>query len=159
MKTLASQTEYINMYGVLPKKDPSYGFMMFDKYLYFNSVYEHTSCRYKTDIGTLHYEPDASKHPVLSDAVAKIWGISCAEELGICLALCPLMAKDIMFAAWTSGYKSAAHFNCGKTYEALHELCLQDPVCTAEAFQDPDFPDLVKLTFTERYFDPWNGLF
>jgi len=160
LKTPASPAKYISMYGILPQNDPMcYGFSMFSKYLYFKSVYEHTYFHYKTDAGTLAYEPDASKYPALSDAVAKIWGVSCAEELGIYLALCPLMAKDIMFAAWTSGYKTAAHFNCGKTFKALHELCIQDPDATAEALQDPDFPDLVKLTFTEGYFDPSDGLY
>ena len=161
LKTPASPAKYISMYGILPQNDPMcHGFSMFDKYLYFKSVYEHTSCHYKSGwTGKPYYEPDASMHPALSDAVAKIWGISCAEELGIHLALCPLMAKDIMFAAWTSGYKTAAHFNCGKTFKALHELCIQDPDGAAEAAGDPDFPSLVSLVFEEGYFNEEGGLF
>ena len=129
---------------------------MFDKYLYFHTVY----CNVfdSTNDHRMHW-PDAAKQPKLFEAVEKVQGISSPEELGIQLALNPLQARDMLFAAWTSGYSNAVHFSKGKTYEALHELCLQDPACAAEAFQDPDFPDLVKLTFTERYFDPWNGLF
>ena len=159
LKTLASPAKYINMYGILPQNDPMrYGFSMFDKYLYFKLVYAHTFLHYKTDACTLAYEPDASKHPALSDAVTKISDVSCAEEVGICLALCPLIAKDIMFAAWTSGYKSAAHFNYGKTFNALHDFCIQDPDGAAEASQDPDFPRLASLVLEENYFDPNTGL-
>ena len=42
MKTLADKAKYICMYDVLPQNDPNIRFTLFDKYIYYTTVYMNT---------------------------------------------------------------------------------------------------------------------
>ena len=156
MKSLADQTEFTSMYGVVPSKDPSDGFTLFDKYIYYRNVYSVVFCSIKSDDWWTSWQP---KFFALCSSADKLKDVSSPEELGMLAALCPAQAKEIFLAAFFSGFSNSAYFNQGKTYAALHSLCQQDPSFIAASVQDSDFPDLVKLTFLENYFDQCNGLF
>ena len=154
-KTLADPAKYIQLYDVLPKQDPSIRFSLFDKYLYYETVYNNVFVhRYGSVQGRV-----LLKQPKLFAAAEQIKGISTPEELGIIAALCPSQAEDIFYAAWFSGYKYSGYFSDGKIFTALHGLCIQDPDAAASAVQDFDFPEIVRLSFTEGYFDANDGLF
>lgn len=157
MKTLADPAKYICMYGVLPACDLMCRFTLFDKYLYYAEVYKNTL---GFTIGNLLVlSPDDLKLSKLFNAEQQVKDITSPEELGLLLAFSPSQAKDILFAAWCSGYRSSKSFNHGKVFTALHDFCIQDPAAALEASQDPDFPDIVCLSFEENYFDPYTGLF
>lgn len=157
MKTLADQAKYIQLYGILPQHDPSIRFSLFDKYIYYETVYKSLFINYygSADPRTL----DKNRQPELFEAVEQVKDVSSPEELGILAALCPSRAEDIFYAAWFSGYKHSGYFRNGKIFTALHGFCARDPDAAANAVQDQDFPELVRLTFTEGYFDPNEGLF
>lgn len=157
MKTLADPAKYICMYDVLPERDPQIRFMLFDKYLYYATVYKNT-------LGfivnyTQQLSRDDPKLSKLFAAEQQVKDITSPEELGLLLALCPSQAKDILFAAWCSGYQNSRSFNHGKVFTALYDFCARDPAAAAEASQDPDFPEIVRLSFEENYFDQYTGLF
>jgi len=157
MKTLGDQAKYICMYDVLPEQDPQIRFTLFDKYLYYATVYNNT-----LGFTVNHVQLISQDDPKLSKLFAaeqQVKDITSPEELGLLLALCPSQAKDILFAAWCSGYRCSKSFNHGKVFTALHDFCIQDPAAAAEASQDPDFPDIVRLSFEETYFDQYTGLF
>lgn len=157
MKTLGDKAEYICMYDVLPEQDPQIRFTLFDKYLYYATVYNNT-----LGFTVNHVQLISQDDPKLSKLFAaeqQVKDISSPEELGLLLALCPSQAKDILFAAWCSGYRYSKSFKHGKVFTALHDFCIQDPTAAAEAAQDPDFPDMVRLSFEENYFDKYTGLF
>lgn len=157
MKTLADPAKYIQIYGILPQHDPSIRFSLFDKYIYYETVYKSLFINYYgyADRRIL----DSLKQPKLFAAAEQIKDISTPEELGIIAALCPSRAEDIFYAAWFSGYKHSGYFSDGKIFTSLHGLCIQDPDAAANAVQDFDFPEIVRLSFTEGYFDPNGGLF
>ena len=157
MKTLGDKAEYICMYDVLPENDPQIRFTLFDKYLYYATVYNNTLGF--TVNSTQLFSQDDPKLSKLFAAEQQVKDITSPEELGLLLALCPSQAKDILFAAWCSGYRCSKSFKHGKVFTALHDFCIQDPAAAAEAAQDPDFPDMVRLSFEENYFDKYTGLF
>lgn len=157
MKTLGDKAKYICMYDVLPQHDPSIRFTLFDKFMYYATVYMNTL--WLTNYSIHSFNRDDPKFSRLLAAEQQIKDITFPEELGILLALCPSQAKDILFAAWCSGYLTSRSFNEGKVFTALHDFCIQDPDAAAEASQDPDFPDIVYLSVKNGYFDKYRGLF
>ena len=157
MKTLGDKAKYICMYDVLPQHDPSIRFTLFDKFMYYATVYMNTL--WLTNYSIHSFDRDDPKFSRLLAAEQQIKDITSPEELGILLALCPSQAKDILFAAWCSGYLTSRSFNEGKVFTALHDFCIQDPDAAAEASQDPDFPDIVHLSVKNGYFDKYRGLF
>ena len=157
MKTLGDKAKYICMYDVLPQHDPSIRFTLFDKFMYYATVYMNTL--WLTNYSIQAVNRDDPKFSRLLAAEQQIKDITSPEELGILLALCPSQAKDILFAAWCSGYLTSRSFNEGKVFTALYDFCIQDPDAAAEAFQDPDFPDIVRLSVENGYFDKYRGLF
>ena len=157
MKTLGDKAKYICMYDVLPQYDPSIRFTLFDKFMYYATVYMNTL--WLTNYSIHSFNRDDPKFSRLLAAEQQIKDITSPEELGILLALCPSQAKDILFAAWCSGYLTSRSFNEGKVFTALHDFCIQDPDASAEASQDPDFPDIVRLSVENGYFVKHTGLF
>lgn len=157
MKTLADPANYIQLYGILPQQDPSIRFSLFDKYLYYETVYKNT-LGFTVDRMQL-ISPDDRKLSRLFAAEQQVKDITSPEELGLLLALCPSQAKDILFAAWCSGYRYSKSFNHGKVFTALHDFCARDPDAAVNAVQDFDFPEIVRLSFEEGYFDQHTGLF
>ena len=157
MKTLGDKAKYICMYDVLPQCDPSIRFTLFDKFMYYATVYKNTL--WLTNYSINSFDRDDPKFSRLLVAEQQIKDINSLEELGILLALCHSQAKDILFAAWCSGYLTSRSFNEGKVFTALHDFCIQDPVAAAEASQDPDFPDIVRLSVENGYFAKHTGLF
>ena len=149
MKTLADPAKYIQLYGILPQHDPSVRFMLFDKYIYYETVYKNL---FIESYGRY-------RQPELFKAVEQVKDVSSPEELGILAALCPSLAEDIFYAAWFSGYKHSGYFSNGRVFTALHDFCARDPDAAADAVQDFDFPEIVRLSFTEGYFDSNEGLF
>lgn len=153
MKTLEDKAKYICMYDVLPQYDPDIKFTLRDKYNYYSTVYKNTL---GFTIGG-SYHGDRLSGLLAAQQLVK--DITSTEELGLLLAICPSQAKDIMFAAWCSGYIGAKYFNHGKVFTALHSFCIQDLAAAVEVSQDPDFPDIVRLAVQEHYFDQYLGLF
>ena len=157
MKTLGDKAKYICMYDVLPQNDPNIRFTLFDKFMYYATVYMNTL--WLTNYSIHSFNRDDPKFSRLLTAEQQIKDITSPEELGILLALCPSQAKDILFAAWCSGYLTLRFFNEGKVFTTLHDFCIQDPVAAAEASQDPEFPDIVRLSVENGYFAKHTGLF
>ena len=157
MKTLGDKAKYICMYDVLAQNDPNIRFTLFDKFMYYATVYMNTL--WLTNYSIHSFNRDDPKFSRLLTAEQQIKDITSPEELGILLALCPSQAKDILFAAWCSGYLTLRFFNEGKVFTTLHDFCIQDPVAAAEASQDPDFPDIVRLSVENGYFAKHTGLF
>ena len=157
MKTLGDKAKYICMYDVLPQNDPNIRFTLFDKFMYYATVYMNTL--WLTNYSIHSFDRDDPKFYRLLTAEQQIKDITSPEELGILLALCPSQAKDILFAAWCSGYLTSRFFNEGKVFTTLHDFCIKDPVAAAEASQDPDFPDIVCLSVENGYFAKHTGLF
>ena len=141
----------------MPKQDPAIRFSLFDKYLYYETVYDNVFYHHYGSVQDRVL--DSLRQPKLFAAAERIKDISTPEELGIIAALCPSQAEDIFYAAWFSGYRHSRYFSDGKIFTALHELCIQDPDGAAEAVRDFDFPEIVRLSFTEGYFDTNYGLF
>ena len=125
--------------------------------MYYATVYKNTL--WLTNYSINSFDRDDPKFSRLLVAEQQIKDITSPEELGILLALCHSQAKDILFAAWCSGYLTSRSFNEGKVFTALHDFCIQDPDAAAEASQDPDFPDIVRLSVENGYFAKHTGLF
>ena len=158
MKTLGDKAKYICMYDVLPQNDPNIRFTLFDKFMYYATVYMNTLWL-TTNYSILSFDRDDPKFSRLLAAEQQIKDITSPEELDILLTLFPSQAKDILFAAWCSGYLTSRSFNEGKVFTALYDFCIQDPVAAAEASQDQDFPDIVRLSVENGYFVKHIGLF
>ena len=90
MKTLADPAKYICMYDVLPENDPQIRFTLFDKYLYYATVYNNTLGF--TVNSTQLFSQDDPKLSKLFAAEQQVKDITSPEELGLLLALCPSQA-------------------------------------------------------------------